>query len=771
MRLPARNYRFSLAGAVFAACTAFVPPAVAQQAVVAGATNDYQASVISLHEAPDSRLLVFERLDAGLSGDLWATRSEDGGASWSIPTLAIGTVANERHAALVQIEENEYAMFFLRDEGGGSFRIHRATSSDGIAWDEAGRVELGWPGGGEINPHVVRRDDGTMILTYHRLAGAAFIAVSNDDGASWDQLRTQISAVNAALPRLAVRETDGKHLLVYQTGSTTVSLWVRTADDPYGFSDTPRLLTPDGNNHDALPIALPDGTFAMLWSRVIDGGFQLVSAQSQDGVAWRPRRQHSDRPGLDNIQPHALAGADDGTVELYWGAAQTPGSHDIVREASVLVAEPPVFEVDVAADTLDLVPGDGECADASGNCSLRAAVIEANAWPGRQRIELPAGDYVLSRAGALEDAAATGDLDLLEGVELVGAGATASVIDADELDRVFDVGPGDVPVDGVAISAVGLVGGRPPGIPVRQAVGGGLRVGRLASVDVVDSRIAGNFANNFGGGIFNYGELHVRRSAVEENAATGLVGSGGGLATGDNPEARVEISDSVIRDNTAVGRGGGVIVVRDLVSSFGSLRVERSALVGNVASSGGAFYADNAGTFVLESSTVSGNEPGGLFIDNFCDTTVRYSTIAANVGGPGYINVHGPANPNLAFEGSLVADNLPEDCSGLALALGSNLFASDECTFTTTQASDRIGVPALLGPLQDPAGPSPFHAPAETSPAIDGAVSTCPAFDQRGATRPADGDGDGEARCDIGAIERAAPDAVFRDGFEPAAMP
>lgn len=49
---------------------------------------------------------------------------------------------------------------------------------------------------------------------------------------------------------------------------------------------------------------------------------------------------------------------------------------------------------------------------AVGDCSLREAVIDANA-DGADRILLPDGTYTLSLAGAGEDLAATGDLDLI----------------------------------------------------------------------------------------------------------------------------------------------------------------------------------------------------------------------------------------------------------------------------------------------------------------------------------------------------------------------
>jgi hypothetical protein len=316
--------------------------AAAEQTVAGGPANDYQATIVAPSTQPDSRLVVFERLGAGLAGDLWSTRSTDGGQTWSEPVIAIATAANERHAALVETGEGDYALFHLSGSG-SSFRIHRASSADGITFDSHGPVELGPPAMSEINPHVIRRDDGTLVMTYHRLGGPAYIAQSADGGASWDTLRTQVSPGNAALPRIACREDDGTCLLVYQTGSNAVTLWVKTSADPYDWSAPARQLTTDGNNHDAFPMVLADGSFVVLWSRVIDGGFQVVSRRSHDGIAWQPMLQHTARAGFDNIQPHALPTASPHSIELYWGAAQTPGNgsadYDIVREPAALVAD------------------------------------------------------------------------------------------------------------------------------------------------------------------------------------------------------------------------------------------------------------------------------------------------------------------------------------------------------------------------------------------------------------------------------------------------
>jgi hypothetical protein len=69
----------------------------------------------------------------------------------------------------------------------------------------------------------------------------------------------------------------------------------------------------------------------------------------------------------------------------------------------------------------------------------------------------------------------------------------------------------------------------------------------------------------------------------------------------------------------------------------------------------------------------------------------------------------------------------------------------------------------LLYPLQDNGGPTMTHALSSLSIAMDkGDNATCAApqvnnLDQRGVTRPLDGDGDGAAFCDIGAFEHDGP--------------
>lgn len=71
------------------------------------------------------------------------------------------------------------------------------------------------------------------------------------------------------------------------------------------------------------------------------------------------------------------------------------------------------FIVNDTTDAVDAAPGDGVCLTAAGQCTLRAAIRQANALAGPDTIVVPAGTVVLTLVGTGEDAAVTGDLDIM----------------------------------------------------------------------------------------------------------------------------------------------------------------------------------------------------------------------------------------------------------------------------------------------------------------------------------------------------------------------
>ena len=91
------------------------------------------------------------------------------------------------------------------------------------------------------------------------------------------------------------------------------------------------------------------------------------------------------------------------------------------------------FIVNTTADTQDAVAGDGICADASGACSLRAAITEANALAGADIITLPAGTYTITLPTTGEDANVGGDFDITSPMTINGAGSGTTIIQANVL--------------------------------------------------------------------------------------------------------------------------------------------------------------------------------------------------------------------------------------------------------------------------------------------------------------------------------------------------
>ena len=86
--------------------------------------------------------------------------------------------------------------------------------------------------------------------------------------------------------------------------------------------------------------------------------------------------------------------------------------------------------------------------DASGHISLRSAIQAADAKPNADTIILPQARSTLTIAGAGEDNAATGDLDIRGNLTIKGQGPASTIIDGNNLDRVFQVLSGKVSISG-----------------------------------------------------------------------------------------------------------------------------------------------------------------------------------------------------------------------------------------------------------------------------------------------------------------------------------
>jgi CSLREA domain-containing protein len=195
------------------------------------------------------------------------------------------------------------------------------------------------------------------------------------------------------------------------------------------------------------------------------------------------------------------------------------------------------FAVTSPTDAPDANPGDGVCAStASGACTLRAAIEEANAAPAGSTITItvPARHYVLT----------LGELELISNTIRLASADAATTVDAGGASRVVHVHGSSV----VQMSGVTLTGG--------------------------------HAGSGDGGGVLNEGSLVLMQSTIISNTAA----SGGGLT---NSGVLTLDSSSVISNSTAAGTnssnggdGGGVF-------NSGSLTVTASTISGNATGSGG----------------------------------------------------------------------------------------------------------------------------------------------------------------------------------------
>ena len=213
--------------------------------------------------------------------------------------------------------------------------------------------------------------------------------------------------------------------------------------------------------------------------------------------------------------------------------------------------------------------------------------------------------------GAMEDLSATGDLDIVDDVDLVGAGSALTTISAAGLgqDRVLDVVSSH---DGtVSIQGIGLTGGN------TNVAGGGLfhRDGTLSIV----GHLARWQHSDEGGGLAFFGAggdvLTIDGLAAIDNVSTGF---GGGISLGASTGSSSRITDAVISNNRA--REGGGIAIGAQGSPLGpdAIAIAHTRIEGNVAAEHGGGVFGNS--FTLRDVVVDDNETvctgGGIRADN-----------------------------------------------------------------------------------------------------------------------------------------------------------
>ena len=432
------------------------------------------------------------------------------------------------------------------------------------------------------------------------------------------------------------------------------------------------------------------------------------------------------------------------------------------------------FDVTSTLDDVDDDAGNGTChtspsGPAAGLCTLRAAVMEANRTSAPSAtIVLPPGIYTLTIPSAGFGGDVNGSLDLTNPVggnpliSVLGAGAARTIIDGNQLDRVFRV----------YANRTALIAGltiRHGYFVAPQGDGGG-GILNLGTLTVTESVISDNQAYS-GGGFENWRRLTVLRSTISHNVATdgGGITNYGNIANG----GFLTVTQSTISHNWARLGGGGIF-------NAGPLTLIQSTISYNDAADGGGIAGvSNSSTGLIGNSTISQNNAsatgGGFFNSagtmNVYNTSILFNQADADAdydgtGGGVDNNLGATFNVrNVLLAGNYVSGApVLDDCRGTLVRYGWSLIGTDAgsvlCSLTGSGSSGYLNSLSLLGPLQNNGGPTWTHALLKGSNTIDGGdpVQGCIdenavplATDQRGAARPVG------VRCDVGAFEYRPP--------------
>lgn len=413
--------------------------------------------------------------------------------------------------------------------------------------------------------------------------------------------------------------------------------------------------------------------------------------------------------------------------------------------------------------------------NSDGDCSLREAIQSANSnisvdsctvgSAGADTINLPAGTYSININGRGDDNNSTGDFDILIGENLTidGAGAGLTIIDGNGVDRVFDifsdyddgVNPPSGPITEVVFSDITIANGN-PGIDD----GGGIRNQGLLTINnsiirdnVVEyDQLAEDFGDGAGIWSYLYAHLTITNTTIDQNIGAN---TGAGIYLG--PGTRLDLDSTTVSNNISVTN-----LDDDTFFNYGG---------------GGGIYGSSGNSIDMVNTTISGNYGwigGGLYlsipsdfdITNITNSTITDNTSDSDAGEQGaglYFDTGEGSVLNVNILNTIISGNNGQNCSTTdpITSLGNNLYHnnvpsfSDSCVFGS--AGDINSSNLLVGPLQDNGGPTFTHALLVGSPAIDTANNTgCPSDDQRGISRPIDGDSNSSLICDIGAYEYGA---------------
>ena len=283
------------------------------------------------------------------------------------------------------------------------------------------------------------------------------------------------------------------------------------------------------------------------------------------------------------------------------------------------------------------------------DCSLRDAVWAANLHAGADTISLPSGLYILGITGTDENAAQTGDLDILDDVRIeVGSGYATLQGAGGWDDRIFHL------VGSASRLELRRVNVRFGSVKGTSNGGGIFNEDGVLFLD--QSSVTQSQASS-GGGVYSSGVMTITNSTISNNRARI---EGGGVWQGIQP---LQVNNATIVNNTSnLSTGGGV------KSTSISFNLANSILAGNVSS--GQQGPDCDGVVVsggynliqdADQCTLDGNLTGNLVgVDPTLDALQQSNGAYIHEPLPGSpaIDAGNPAEPGGLFPACAAVDQL-----------------------------------------------------------------------------------------------------------------
>ncbi len=235
------------------------------------------------------------------------------------------------------------------------------------------------------------------------------------------------------------------------------------------------------------------------------------------------------------------------------------------------VVAPADFIVNTIADNSDNNTSDGLCADANGDCTLRAAIEQANALPGAQSISLPDWQVILS-----------GTLPINDNVTITGLGAGKTILGGNGNQGILAIATGLT----VTLSDLTIQGGYDAGPNA-----GGITIATGSHVTLDRMQISGNHSDSHGGAIWNSGTLIINDSSITGNDSYDSTG-------GIENTGSLQLTNTTVSGN--IGAVGGI-------SSTAPTTLLNVTVANNHATNSGGGLSGSAANFTLQNTLLADN--------------------------------------------------------------------------------------------------------------------------------------------------------------------